>query len=285
MIACLNVASMLLARASGRQREIGVRLAIGAGRGRLIRQLVTETLVLALLGAGAGVGMAWGLTAAVAAISIPAPLPLAFHVRIDGRVLVFTLATTLIAALAAGLAPAILASRPNLVAELRGESRAAGTAGRRWTIGDLLVAGQMAITAVLLVVAALLTRSVIAAQRSNLGFPVSRIALVSLDASQLRYPKERIELLYQEVLDRVRRIPRVEAPGLTTRPAFSINYNRWEIWIDGVHAAGSTHGSVVDVTNVSPEYFQTMDVPIVAGRAFDDTDRPDAPRVAIVNET
>src|SRR5262249_19547747 len=102
IIACLNVASMLLARASGRQREIGVRLAIGAGRGRLIRQLLTETLVLALLGAVAGVVLAWWITSAVAAVSLPSPIPFAFNVRIDGRVLAFTLVTTLLAALAAG---------------------------------------------------------------------------------------------------------------------------------------------------------------------------------------
>jgi macrolide transport system ATP-binding/permease protein len=285
IIACLNVASMLLARASSRQREIGVRLAIGAGRGRLIRQLVTETLVLAMLGAAAGTLLAWWMTSVVGAISLPSPIPFAFNLRIDSRVLGFTLAATVLAALAAGLAPAILASRPNLVAELRGEQRAGHAAGRRWTFGDLLVAGQMSITAVLLVVAALLTRSVIAAQRSNLGFPVGRIALVSLDASQLRYPKDKIDLLYESVLERVRRIPGVEAAGLTTRPPFSVNFNRWEIWIPGVHQPGALHGAVVEVTNVSPEYFQAIDVPIVAGRPFNDGDRADAPRVAIINET
>jgi len=284
LIACLNVASMLLARASGRHREIGVRLAIGAGRGRLIRQLVTETLVLAVLGAAAGMLLAWWMTTLVGGISLPSPIPIAFHLKIDSRVLAFTITATVIAALTAGLAPALLASKPDVVAELRGEQKLAIAAGRRWTLGDLLVSGQMAITAVLLVVAALLTRSVIAAQRANLGFPVEHIALVSIDASQLRYPKEKVEQFYSEVTTRIRGIAGVEAVGLATRPPFSVNFNRWEIWIPGLHQPGQ-RGSVVEVTNVSPDYFKALAVPIVSGRPFTDDDRPDTPKVAIVNET
>jgi predicted permease len=284
LIACLNVASMLLARASGRQREIGVRLAIGAGRGRLIRQLVTETAVLSLLGAVAAVLLARWITSTVGAINLPSPIPFAFNLRMDARVLVFTLAVSCAATLIAGLAPAVLASKPNLVAELRGEQKTGSAGGRRWTLGDLLVAAQMSITAVLLVVAALLTRSVLAAERASLGFPVKRIALVSTDASQLRYPKEKVEQFYDQVLARIRALPGVEAAGLTTRPPFSVNYNRWEIWIPALHQPGQ-HGVVVDVTNVSADYFKTMGVPIVSGRSFTESDRPDTPRVAIVNET
>jgi macrolide transport system ATP-binding/permease protein len=284
LIACLNVASMLLARASGRQREIGVRLAIGAGRGRLIRQLVTETLVLSFLGAVAATLLAWWLTSLASAVNLPSPIPFAFNLRIDARVLVFTLATTVAAALVAGLVPALMASRPSLVAELRGEQAGRTAGGRRWTLGDALVAGQMSITAVLLVVAALLTRSVIAAERANLGFPVEHIALVSVDASQLRYPRERVEQFFDQVTTRIRGLSGVEAVGLATRPPFSVNYNRWEIWIPGIHQPGQK-GTVVDVTNVSSDYFKAMQVPIVSGRTFTDDDRPETPRVAIVNET
>ena len=284
LIACLNVASMLLARASARQREIGVRLAIGAGRGRLIRQLVTETLVLSCLGAISAMVLAWWLTKLVSAVNLPSPIPFAFDVHIDARVLLFTITTTLASALLAGLVPALMASRPNLVAELRGEQAGRAAGSRRWTLGDALVAGQMSITAVLLVVGALLTRSVLAAQRANLGFPVERIALVSVDASQLRYPRERVEQFFDQVLTRIRSLAGVEAAGLATRPPFSVNYNRWEIWIPDVHQPGQ-RGAVVEVTNVSSDYFKAMDVPIVSGRTFTDDDRPDTPRVAIVNET
>ena len=284
LIACLNVASMLLARASGRQREIGVRIAIGAGRGRLIRQLITETIVLALIGAAAGTALAYGMTRAAAAISLPSPIPFTFNLHIDARVLVFTLVLSLVAALLAGLVPALLASRPNLVMELRGDQNLARAGGHRWTLGDLLVAGQMSITAVLLVVAALLTRSLVVAQRANLGFPVDRIALVSIDASQLRYDKARIEQFYDAALARVRAIPGVDAAGLATRPPFTLNTNRWAIWIPGLHEPGQA-GAVVDVTNVSADYFDAIDVPLVAGRTFNDADRLETPKVAIVNET
>jgi len=284
LIACANVASMLLARASGRQREIGVRLAVGASRGRLVQQLVTESLVLSVLGAVAGGLLAWWITSVVAAVHLPTPIPLTFDLRLDGRVLAFTLAATGLAGLFAGLAPAIQATRPNLVAELRGEHTAGRAAGRVWTLRDGLVAVQMAVTVVLLVVAALLTRSLVAAQRTSLGFPVERLALVSFDASQLRYDRQRTQLVFDRVVERIRTIAGVEAVAVTTRPPFSINQNRWDIWFPGRQPVGQP-GPVVEVTSVSPDYFKTMDVPIVTGRAFTDADRADAPRVAIVNET
>ena len=284
LIACLNVASMLLARASARQREFGVRLAIGAGRGRLIRQLVTETVVLSFFGAIAGTLLAAWLTTFAASINLPSPIPLTFNVRLDGRVLLFTSLVSLTAALVAGLVPALIASKPNLVTELRGEQKAVKVGWFRYVIGDAIVGAQLGITAILLVVAALLTRSVVAAQRTNLGIPVERIALVSIDASQLRYPRERVEQFYDAAQLRIRQLPGVEAVGLTTRPPFTINTNRWGIWIPAVHQQGQP-GTIVDVASVSPEYFQAVNVPIVAGRAFTAADRADTPRVAIVNET
>ncbi|MBI3401154.1 MAG: ABC transporter permease [Acidobacteria bacterium] len=284
LIACANVASMLLARASGRQREIGVRLAIGASRGRLVQQLITESLVLSLLGAAAGGLLAWWITTVVAAIHLPTPIPLTFDLRMDGRVLAFTLAATALAGLVAGLAPALQATRPNLVAELRGEQTAGRAAGRAWTLRDGLVATQMAVTVVLLVVAALLMRSLLAAQRASLGFPASRLALVSFDASQLRYDRARTQLVFDRVVERLRGIAGVESAAVTTRPPFSINQNRWDIWFPGRQPLGQP-GPTVEVTSVSPGYFETMSVPIVAGRAFTDADAADGPRVAIVNET
>jgi len=283
LIACANVASMLLARASGRQREIGVRLAIGASRRRLVQQLVTESLVLSMLGAVAGVFVAWWITGLLKSVSLPLPIPLSFDLRIDTRVLFFTFAATLVTGLFAGLAPALKASSPSLTAELRGEqvfSRAAGG----WALRDVLVAGQMAMTALLLILAALLTRSLLAAQRANVGFPAERLALISLDTGMAGYSRDRSAQFYEQALARVGRIPGVESVALATRPPFSVNSNRWNIWIPGRHALDSP-GDIVEVTRVSREYFQTMRVAILQGRAFGPDDRPDTPRVAIVNET
>ncbi|HZT75972.1 MAG TPA: ABC transporter permease [Vicinamibacterales bacterium] len=283
LIACANVASMLLARASGRQKEIGIRLAIGASRARLIRQLITEAIVMSAIGAVAGVLLAWWATRLLMTIHLPTPLPLAFDLRLDSRVFAFTIFVTLVAGVVAGIAPAIQASKPDLVADLRGE-QTAPIASRRWTLRDLLVAGQIAVTSVLLIVAVLLTRSLVAAQRTNVGFAVDRLALLSMDTSQLRYSADRSRQFYEQAMSRIGALPGVESVGLATRVPFSVNVNRWEIWIPGRHEIGA-HGDTIEVTTVSPEYFKTIGIPIVAGRNFTYDDRPETPRVAIVNET
>ena len=284
LTACANVASMLLARASGRQKEIGIRLAIGATRGRLVRQLVTEALVMSLVGAVVGTLMAWWVTSIVTSISLPLPFPLTLNLRIDGRVLLFTIGASLVAAMLAGLAPAVQASRPALVADLRGDRPRSRAAGRRWTLRDALVAGQMAVTATLLVLAALLTRTLIAAQRTSVGFPVEKLAVISTDTAMAQYTEDRSQRFFEDAIARIKTIPGVEAAALATRVPFSINYNRWDVWIPDHHRPGD-HGDFVDMTAVSPEYFETIGVPIVAGRAFTDDDRANTPWVAIANET
>jgi predicted permease len=284
LIACANVASMLLARASSRQREIGIRLAIGASRARLVRQLVTESVLISLIGAVGGTLLALWLTSVVASLSLPLPIPLAFDLRIDARVLAFTLMTTFAAGLLAGLAPAIQASKPNLVADLRGEALGSHAVGRRWTLRDALVAGQMAVTALLLVVAALLTRSLVAAQRTNAGFAVNSVAIVSTDTGMLRYTDERSRQFYEQAMERIRSIPGVESVALATRVPLQVNANRWEIWVPDRHGVGE-HGDTIEVTTVSADYFKTLGVAIVEGRGFTGADRPETPRVAVVNET
>jgi predicted permease len=150
---------------------------------------------------------------------------------------------------------------------------------------DALAAGQIAVTMILLVVAALLTRSLNAAERANVGFAVDRLAIVSMDTSMLRYSSERSQRFYDRALERVRAIPGVASAALATRVPFSVNTNRWDnIWIPGRHLPGKP-GDTIDVTRVSPDYFTTIGVPIVQGRNFTDDDRPETPRVAIVNET
>jgi predicted permease len=283
LTACANVASVLLARASGRQREIGIRLALGASRGRLVRQLVTEALVMSLIGAVVGVLLALWVTSIVSSLDLPLPFPLAFNLKIDARVLLFTMSAALLAALLAGLAPAVQASRPALVGELRGD-RPMGRAGRRWTLRDVLVAGQMAVTAALLVVAALLTRTLVAAEHTNVGFPVEKIALVSTDTTMVQYTPERSRQFFEEGVARLKTIPGVEAAALATRVPFSINYNRWEVWIPDHHRPGD-HGDVIDMTAVSPDYFDTVGVSLVEGRGFTNDDRPNTPWVAVANET
>ena len=217
LIVCANVASMLLARASGRQKEIGIRLAIGASRGRLVQQLLTESSVLSSLGAAGGLLLAWWATRILSSLTVPLPIPLVFDLRIDVRVLAFTLGATALAGVLAGLVPALQASKPNLVADLRGEAAGSRTAGRLWTLRDALVAGQIAVTALLLVVAALLTRSLVAAQRTSVGFPANHLAIVSTDTGLLGYTEPRSRQFYDQAVARVSAIPGVESTALVTR--------------------------------------------------------------------
>jgi predicted permease len=284
LVACANVASMLLARASGRQKEIGIRLAIGASRSRLTAQLLTESCVMALLGAAAGIALAWALTQLAMSIKLPIPFPVAFALRIDGRVLMFTIAVTLVAAIIAGLAPALKATRPNLVNELKGDTTAASVGSRRWTLRDGLVAAQIAVTMVLLITSGLLTRSLIAAQAIGVGFQPRHIAIISTELGLIGYDDARAERLFEQALGRIRAIPGVEGAAIAERTPFSINYNRNNIFIPGRHQPGDLKGFVTDATRVAPEYFPTLGVPIVQGRNFGAVDTRNSPRVAIVNE-
>jgi predicted permease len=285
LIACANVASMLLVRASGRQKEISIRLAIGASRGQIARQLVSESLLLSAFGAAGGILLAWWVTRVVSSLNLPLPVPLAFDLRIDARVLLFTVAAAVLAGLAAGLVPALKASKPDLTRDLRNELTVTQAAGRRWSLRDALAAGQIAVTMILLVLAALLTRSLIAAERTDVGFAVDRLAIVSMDTGMLRYSNESSQRFYDRALERVGAIAGVESAALATRVPFSVNPNRWDnIWIPGRHQPGKP-GDTIDVTRVSPAYFRTIGVAILQGRNFTDDDRPDTPKVAIVNET
>ena len=283
VIACANVASMLLARASGRQKEIGIRLAIGASRSRLVQQLLVESVVMASLGAAAGVGLAWLLTQVAMSISLPIPIPLSFALRIDARVLFFTAGVTMVAAVVAGLAPALKATRPNLVNELKNEVAGSHAGGRRWTLRDGLVATQIAVTLVLLVAAGLLTRSLVAAQHVSIGFQTGGLAIVSTEMNMLGYDATRSEQFYVRALERVRAIPGVESAALASRLPFSIDYNRNNVFLPDRHGPDDK-GLVIDVARVSAEYFPTLGIPIVQGRNFAATDTPTSPGVVIVNE-
>ncbi len=230
-----------------------------------------------------GLLLTWWSTRLLEALSLPLPIPLAFDLHIDGRVLAFTLFATMLAGVLAGLAPAVHASKPSLVADLRGETQLAHAGALPFTLRDLLVMGQIAMTALLLIVAALMTRSLIVTQRTNLGFPVNRLAVLSTDTGMLKYSDEKSRQFYDQAIEKVEAIAGVESAALVTRVPMQVNASRWEVWIPGHHTPGE-HGDVVEQTSVSPEYFNTMGVRIVEGRAFTDDDRPDTPRVAIVNE-
>ena len=283
LIACANVANMLLARASGRQKEIGIRLAIGASRGRLIRQLLTESATLGACGALAGVAVAAVLLWLIDNMPLPIPVPIALSLRIDARVLLFTTLVAMIAGLIAGLAPALRATRVNLSADLKGEITRTNTAGRRWTLRDGLVAVQTAVTLVLLVTAALLTRSLLQAHRVDLGFRTEGLVALGTELSLIGYDEARAMRVFDAAAERVRALPGVVSVGRAVRQPLAINYNRDSVFFPDRHAAGS-QGASIAATWVGEDYFSTLGVPLLRGRNFSTADMPTAPRVAIVNE-
>ena len=284
LVACANVANMLLARASSRQREISIRLAIGASRNRLIRQLLTESVVLALIGACAGVALAAGLLRLIQTMPIPIPIPIALALQIDGRVLAFTIAVAALAGAIAGLAPALRATRPNLSSDLKGEIPTVSSGRRRWTLRDALVAAQTALTLTLLVAAGLLTRSIMEARRIDLGFKPTGLVAITTELGLIGYSDERATSLFERGIDRVRAVPGVQSASRAVRQPLAINFSRNSVFFPDRQQAGD-QGTPVANTWVDDAYFQTLGVQLLRGRNFDTSDTPSSPRVAVVTES
>jgi macrolide transport system ATP-binding/permease protein len=285
VVACANVAGMLLARSSSRQREIGIRLAVGAGRGRLIRQLVTESLVVGALGACVGVLLAVWLSRLLSRFQLPIFASLTLDLRLDARVLAFTAIIAIVAGLLAGLAPALRATRRNLVADLKDERTVGQTGRRRWSAHDALVVAQVAVTVVLIVTAGLLVRSLVASRAADVGFETGGLAIVSADTDMLRYTPERSQTFWLDAERRVRALPGVTGVAFGSRLPFSLNFNRSTIAIPGHQKTPDEAGAPINSARVSADYFATLGIPLLQGRAFTDADRPDHPRVAVINET
>ena len=282
LVACANVANMLLARASGRQKEIGIRVALGASRSRLVRQLLTESLVLAALGAFAGVTLAAFAIQAVAALPLPIPLPLSLGLRIDARVLLFTTAVAVAAGLLAGLVPALRATRIDLVSDLKGDATFA-TAGRRWTVRDGLVVLQTAVTLVLLVAAGLLTRSILHAQAVNLGFRAAGAVALGTELGLIGYDEKRAAQLFERAAERVGAIPGVTSVSRAVRQPLAINFNRNTVFFPE-QPRPDDRGASIAATWVDDQYFATLAVPLLRGRNFTAGENTAAPGIAIVNE-
>lgn len=286
LIACANVAGMLLARASARRREISVRLAIGASRGRLIQQLLIEGALLGTLGAAAAVALAWALIQGLQTLPLPLPISVAFDVRIDARVLTFSILVAALTGMLAGLLPALKASAPSLVSDLRGDAPATKMGGRRWTLRDALVVSQVALTAVLLVVAGLLLRSLGASQRADVGFDPKGVAAIAFDTDMVRYTPERGREFWRQAQARVAALPGVTSVGIIspTLP-FTFNFNQQEVRIDNRTYAEGQRGEIIENVAVSPGYLQTMGVPVVEGRGIEASDIAGSPDVAVINAT
>ena len=284
LVACANVMGMLLARAVARRREIGVRLAVGAGRGRLVRQLLTESLLLSSLGAGVALALAWGLLRALsAAPPLLDTIPLNFDFVPGARAFVFTAALAAGVGVLAGLVPALSATRPNLVRDLNGAVAVARVGGRRWVLRDALVAAQLAATVPLLVLAGLLAREAVAAVGVSPGFDADRVATVRLGLEVIGYQRDRVEPFLRDALERVRSMPGVEAASLASSVPLDVLSNTQNVLVRGVHGPDD-RGTSVDTVDVSADYFDTLGVALLQGRSFTTADTRESPRVAVVSE-
>jgi predicted permease len=286
LIACANVANLLLARASARRREIAVRLAIGASHGRLVRQLLTESLMLALLGGGGGLLMALWSSQLLPALFSPGEAS-GLDMSPDWRILVFTLAASLLTGVLFGLAPALASSRPDLVAALKdGESGVGGTTGgrrQRFTLRQMLVVAQVALSLVLLIGAGLFLQSLSRALAFDPGFASQNLLIASLATRGMAMNREQGEAFYRQALERIGVLPGVRAVSLTGIVPIGGGGQRRGVQLEG-YEPRPNEDMELNLNVVGLNYFNTMGIPLVQGRDFNTQDSAGGPGVVIVNE-
>jgi predicted permease len=281
LITCANVAGMLIARATAREREIAIRLAIGAGRGRLIRQLVIESLVLFTLGGAAGLLLAFWITDLLSALRLPIPIDLAFDFSPDALVLVAGMGVALLTGIAFGLVPAVQATHPALMAVLKGQTTRSGAGRAR----RFFVAGQVALSVILLVVSGLFLRSLQRAASIDAGFDPSNVDIVAFDLSLDGYDRERGLTFIDELLVRIRARPGVSGAALAIDLPLDLGSHGSPVFPEGRDPAAGESGMGSAFNVVTDGYFETLDIDIVQGRSFLPSDRDGALPVVIVSET
>jgi putative ABC transport system permease protein len=285
LIACANVASLLLSRASERHKEIAIRAALGATRLRVIRQLLTESILLAFIGGAAGLLLAlWGVKAIIGLIPEAMRFPRLDEIHIDGRALAFTIVISLITGIIFGLIPGLQASKPDLQESLKEGSRAATGGFGAHRTRSLLVISEIALALLLLIGAGLLIRSFARLQQTNLGFNPENLLTIGIGASPQKYPRaEQRTAYYKQFLDRLETLPGVESAALGSSLPLSFNLV-FPFVVEG-RAASPADVPQATYSSVSPNYFTAMRIPLLAGREFTARDNKDAPNVAIINET
>jgi predicted permease len=297
LIACANIANLLLSRAAGRRRELAVRLALGASRARLLQQLRTESVLLSLVGGLAGVALAWGILQAFAAAPPPpGALPLPLDFTMDRGVLLFALAVSTATGIACGLVPAVLASRPIMGPALRTTSGSTGESGRRFDLKKVFVVAEVTLSVLLLIAAGLFVRSLQTARAIDPGIDVDRLITAPLQINLLRYTSAQGRAFYQQVVERVESVPGVESASVA-RVAMLTGGGR----IMSVHVQGraSTHDRVmsegggmstndptqINANVVGPRFFETTGIRLMNGRDFTAADVAEGPPVIILNAT
>ena len=282
LVACANVTGLLLSRARARSREMAVRLAIGAARGALIRQLLLENLLLALGGGLAGVAVAYAGTSFFNSIPIPVDVPLAFHVSVDGRMLLFTIGASLISTFLFGLTPALQTTRLDLVSSLKAAD--ADSAGKRRLWGrNSIVVCQVALSLVLLIVSAVLLEGFRGELLAGPGFRIDRLYMTSFDTTPVHYTEDQTRRFYKDLLEKARRAPGVRSAALISGIPL-LGGGGITMVPEGYTLPANQESISVPNFYVSDGYFVTGGIPILQGRGFLESDRQGTPLVAVVNE-
>jgi putative ABC transport system permease protein len=284
LIACANVANLMLARATARHKEIAIRIALGASRWRVIRQLLTESVLLALCGGLLGAWLAlWGVDLLVALS--PGNLPRPAEIGIDNRVLGYTLLISLLTGIIFGLIPALQSSRPDFNEALKEGGRSGSGSPRRQRVRSLLVVSEVALALVLLISAGLLIKSFLRLQNVNPGFVPDNVLTVEIGLPEQKYADDkRIADFYRQVMTRVRSLPGVEAVGAISHLPLSGAEELDGFSIEGRPESDTGLTQTADFRVTTPDYFRAMQIPLMRGRFFDERDRADAPGVIIIDE-
>jgi macrolide transport system ATP-binding/permease protein len=282
-VACANVAGLLTSRAPARAREMAMRLALGAGRGRLIRQLMTESLLIALAGGLLGLAVGYGGINLFQQIQLPTDLPVALTFQLDRRALVFSLAAAVLSAVLFGVAPAIQTSRPDLTMVMKGGESVAGRR-RRWGRG-LLVGGQVAVSVVLLVLATFMYRGFQQQLRSGPGYRTDHLLMMSFDPSLVHYSEDETRRFFLQLAEQARSTPGVKSAALASSVPMATNgLNAATVVPEGYQLPVGKENLTLFSARVDEHYFTTIGIPIIRGRGFREEDSTDTPRVAVVNE-
>jgi predicted permease len=284
LIACANLAGLLLARSAGRQREVAVRLAVGASRGRLVRQLLIENLMVAIAGGAAGLLLARWTSGMLTLFVPPTPYPIAFDAALNGRVIAFSLALTLFTAIVSGLLPALRGSRSDVAVALKA-SAPASLGGGRGRLRQALVVAQVALSLLLLVCAALFLRSLARAETMDTGYSARQGFVAAIDLLAGGYDQPRGTAFYQNALTRIAAVPGVEQASVASALPLDISAGSdMSVEVDG-YTPRKDEPMHVYYNRVGPNYFETLGIDIVEGRGITDQDTPDKPQAVVINQT
>jgi len=288
LITCANVANLLLARAARRRKEVAIRLTLGATRSRLIRQLLTESILLAVVGGLAGLILNFWLVNLLTALKPAVPLPVNVEFHTDWRVLSFTLLLSVLAGIIFGLIPALQASKHDLVPALKDHSQQLGDRRRMFSLRNALVIGQVALSIVVLIGAGLFLRSLNHARAIDPGFDAEHVLTLSFNTAAQKYDATKAEQFYQQLTNRVQALPGVQSVSVAQSAPLSYFYSpaiSSPVFVEGHEPPQGEDPPFVGNNAIGPNFFRTLGVPLLSGREFTDRDREGAPRVAIVNET